>query len=99
MKLLTGLVAVALGAVVVLLLQNQDLGSRVEVLENSAKSIDASPTASPPEKQATDKVDALSTCMAQLHAQVVSLWNDGLLPPDGPFCKKHFYGLGPRVGD
>jgi hypothetical protein len=85
-------------AVLVLFLQNQDLRDRVETLENAARQADVTQEAPSP-NGVPKRVDALSTCLAQLHAQVVSLWNDDLLPPDGMYCKKRFYGVGPRVGD
>ncbi|MGH2818285.1 MAG: hypothetical protein ACRDJS_07475 [Actinomycetota bacterium] len=103
MKLLSVLTLLALAAAAFLYVQNQNLDDRFKSLEERVDIVERSqtttPTASSFDKEATRRMNGLSICLAQLHAQVVSLWNAGELPPDGPHCRKRFYGLGPRVGD
>jgi hypothetical protein len=103
MKLLSVLTVLALAAAAFLYVENQNLNDRFESLEERVDSVERSQTTTPTalsfEKKATRRMNAVSTCLAQLHAQVVGLWNAGSLLADGPYCKKRFYGLGPRVGD
>lgn len=99
MKLVAGIAVAALAGVIALVFQNQNLNDRLESLENAPKPAATSQPEPSLEEKNAERMNAVSTCLAQLHAQVVSLWNDGLLPPDGRYCKKHLYGLGPRVGD
>lgn len=99
MKLVAGIAALALAAVVALFFQTQNLNDRLEALENAPQPIEASQPVPSTDKKAIDRMNAVSTCLAQLHAQVVGLRNGGPLPPDDGYCKKHFYGFGPRVGD
>jgi hypothetical protein len=103
MKLLSLLTTIALAAAAFLFVENQNLDDRFKALEERVNTVERSqtttPTASSFDKEATRVMNGLATCLAQLHAQVVSLWNAGQLPPDGPQCKRRFYGLGPRVGD
>ena len=103
MKLLSVLTVLALAAAAFLYVENQNLNDRLDTLEERVDAVDPSRTTGPRavvlDRQAIRRVSGLSTCLARLHAQVVSLWNSGKLPPDDPLCKKRFYGLGPRVGD
>jgi hypothetical protein len=103
MKLLSVLTVLALAAAAFLYVENRNLEDRLKTLEERVDSVERSrtamPTASSFDREATLRMNGLSTCLAQLHAQVVGLWNAGTLSADGPYCKKRFYGLGPRVGD
>lgn len=99
MKFVAGVAAVAFAAAIALFFQNQNLVDRVELLENASRPIETPDPNPLVGADTTTRVNALSTCLAQLHAQVVTWWNDDKLPLGSRYCKKHFYGLGPRVGD
>ncbi len=98
MKILAAVTALAFAAIFLLYAGNQDLRDRVAALEKQNERL-AAAVQSPAVPIPTRKINALATCLAQLHAQVVGLWDSGNLSPDSRECKNRFYGLGPRIGD